>query len=949
MKRFFVTAFALILFIPGAAWILDGSRANGDNTSLKGFPIPDRTSIVQREYYLALEAWFDDSLPLSKTFKIAHNWLNYKLFSSSATPAVRVGIHGWLFPAPSPATTVDSPDLSAIGRRLLLTLHAAKHIVSAAGKEFLVTVVPTKATIYPEFTQHRNDALKGPLYQALLAANRQHPLEGLVQLEPALIKAKLNGSKVFHERSHLWSCDGARSAAEQILRAGRRPLPTGDAHVGATCPGPDDRLYRRLLGQQEAPDDPPGGHTAGPYLIGGPAAVVYGDEWLNRLLPFISRGFGSVDVIDANQTPTAGGNLLERSGDLIMIECAAAHLSRLHIDLEGLYRAAGAPLAGVVRRSVDLSASRAMADCALASTPDGLEIRASSTTAEFNLPPLDGSTTSIFRMAKLIFSDDHHGVVTTRFPAQVGAPFETPLSRENHVVLVPLPIADRVTLSVNPSPNPGVFILEQVELISFYGDNPPPPESQVQRDGDIYSGLAINPVKAPPALPAPRAGTPPHPTQALPALTLTDIEDGRVFQRRGHNADIVVSGTYHGTTGPVEARVVADTDNTVQVPWTVVDDAPENGVFTGILRHVPQGGWYRIEVRSGLTPWVVERGTNRWSVGMLVACIGQSNMREWFTTGEDDAPSSRLMIHRGGKWHVPASRGNGALALGNRLVEGLGIPVGLLDYSVNGSGLTAEADWGTGFWRDTAPDGIYRQFVDGVQRTGGSLEAVVWMQGEADAARGTITRQTYGQALARFVDDQLRIDIGNGSTRPQLPFLIIPLVRRPTGKDEPCQWIRQAQMDAIDGLDDCYLGATSMDLKNHGRQHLAPEAYTTLGRRTAQTILHLAGKTRYYRGPSVSGVTRASPTVVDVTVRHRGGNDFTPMAGITGFSVVAGDRDVEVVSAMRLNSTTIRLKLAAPLPAEYRVRYLYGAHPDVSGAVHDNTKLRLPLDPFDGS
>ncbi|MBR9985268.1 MAG: hypothetical protein KFF68_05100 [Desulfosarcina sp.] len=33
-------------------------------------------------------------------------------------------------------------------------------------------------------------------------------------------------------------------------------------------------------------------------------------------------------------------------------------------------------------------------------------------------------------------------------------------------------------------------------------------------------------------------------------------------------------------------------------------------------------------------------------------------------------------------------------------------------------------------------------------------------------------------------------------TRPRLPFLIIPLVKRPSGRDIPCQWIRDAQTDA---------------------------------------------------------------------------------------------------------------------------------------------------------
>lgn len=950
MKKILALTFVLLLTAPGLWWAIDQTRGNGDNTIRQGFPLPDHEIWLERGYYQAIDGWFDESLPLVSPLKKFHNWLNYHIFSASANPMVQVGIHGWLFPVADPAPGTATADLRASGRRLLLTLHAAENIISSTKRRFLMTVVPTKAAIYPEFTARRDTTLQTSLYPALLAANRRHPLKGLVPLEPALIKAKLNGQNVFHERSRRWSCPGATAAARQILHAAGRPLPPDDIHDGSTCPAPDDDLYRLLLGEELPQSDPQSGHAAGPYMIGGPVATLYGDEWLNRLLPFLSPAFSAIDVIDAGQTPTAGGNLLTRQSDLILIESTAAHLSRLHLDIEALYRAAEPELTGVVSRALDLETARAVADCALEMTPSGLEIRASNATATFALPPVAGSTAAIFRMLKLTFSAAHQGTVTIRSAPMDSAPIEKPLSRGTRFVLVPLPFEEKITLEVSPGTNPGVFLLEHAEQISFYGDHPPPlPAARpaVPAEGDIYSGLVINAIAPPPPVPeAPAAAE--HPTQTLPALSLTDIPTGRIFQRLGQSADIVVSGTYSGVSGPVEARVVLDDDGSVRMPWTMVDDAPQNGVFTGILHHVPEGGWYRLEVRSGLTPWTVHEGRNRWGVGMLVACIGQSNMREWFATGEDLIPSPRLMIHRSGQWHRPTRTGNGALALGNRLAARLGIPIGLLDYAVNGSGLTARADWGAGFWRDTAPDGIYRQFIDGVHRAGGAVEAVVWMQGEADAARGTISREAYRQALERFVDDQLRIDIGNGSTLPRLPFLMIPLVRRPTGKDQPCQWIRQAQMDVLDTIDTCYLAATSIDLKNHGRQHLVPEAYTTLGLRTAQTILFLAGKADYYRGPTVSTVTRASPTAIDITIRHRGGNDFTPATGITGFSVVSGDEVLPVSDARRRGPETIRLDMEHPLPPDFHVRYLYGAHPDTSGAVHDNTALHLPLDPFAG-
>ena len=114
-------------------------------------------------------------------------------------------------------------------------------------------------------------------------------------------------------------------------------------------------------------------------------------------------------------------------------------------------------------------------------------------------------------------------------------------------------------------------------------------------------------------------------------------------------------------------------------------------------------------------------------------------MKEWFHSGDSLKANSLIRKYTEKGWTDLGTSGNGAIAFGNRLVERLGIPVGLLDYSINGSGLCKKADWGTGYWENTAPDSIYNRFDDAVSKIGGALEFVIWFQGEADAARKTVT------------------------------------------------------------------------------------------------------------------------------------------------------------------------------------------------------------------
>lgn len=172
-------------------------------------------------------------------------------------------------------------------------------------------------------------------------------------------------------------------------------------------------------------------------------------------------------------------------------------------------------------------------------------------------------------------------------------------------------------------------------------------------------------------------------------------------------------------------------------------------------------------------------------VGILIACIGQSNMKEWFHTGGDLEADPHLRRFNADGWQDLGTRGNGAIAFGNRIIARTGVPVGLLEYAVNGSGLHHKADWGTGYWADTRTGSIYRQFVSAVDATGGKLEFVVWIQGEADAARGTVSGEEYQTALIRFINRQVRLDIANGSHRSELPFLVVAMVKRPGGETHP--------------------------------------------------------------------------------------------------------------------------------------------------------------------
>ena len=113
-------------------------------------------------------------------------------------------------------------------------------------------------------------------------------------------------------------------------------------------------------------------------------------------------------------------------------------------------------------------------------------------------------------------------------------------------------------------------------------------------------------------------------------------------------------------------------------------------------------------------------------------------------------------------------------------------------------------------------------------------------------------------------------------------------------------------------------------------------------------MLFLLGQASYYQGPQVSGAYQNGPDKIDILLSHHGGTDFGPAKGISGWEVIGRQGPVEIAGVVRLDAATLRIELASPAPGPLTVRYLYGARPDTSAAVHDNSPMELPLDPFEG-
>lgn len=446
-------------------------------------------------------------------------------------------------------------------------------------------------------------------------------------------------------------------------------------------------------------------------------------------------------------------------------------------------------------------------------------------------------------------------------------------------------------------------------------------------------------------------------TVTVPVATTYDVTtpaDGRIYPLSGvttGTASFTFSGTYSGTA-PDQWRLVNDGTSTpvTGLDWASFGTAPASGTFSQSVTAVPKGGWYNVQVRNSADTGNVEV-SGKVGAGVLVVVDGQSNAWLWFSPtayAGDSTLTPNALLRVAGKqasvansaWDVPATTTmNAAIACGNALVTALSCPVGLIDGSFDGSGLTVSGNGGQ--WISGGAAGnAYTSSAAAVTALVPSAIANVWIQGEADAGN-SVTQSNYYTALGQLFS--LR---RTALSQSSLPYIMVGLARDLTGTQTDTQRenIKLAQVQKC--ADANVYRVDRMDLPLHtDNVHHTATGFTTLGQRVARAILAAVGSVSTYRGPRIASVAQTSTlSVFDVTLTHDMGTDFTPSSGITGFRVTDAGTPATISSVVRQSANVARITLSATPSVMPVVQYLYGTNPTVTSALKDNGSLTLPLE-----
>lgn len=422
--------------------------------------------------------------------------------------------------------------------------------------------------------------------------------------------------------------------------------------------------------------------------------------------------------------------------------------------------------------------------------------------------------------------------------------------------------------------------------------------------------------------------------KASASVNLNQLQDRRVYQRSGSSFTLPLSGTYTGASTAIQARIINDADGTQVVGWTTVSASPTGGTWSGSIS-VPQGGWYKVQVRRG-TAGAAKTGTTKFSVGDVWLFAGQSQQARMSTLSASPPTPDPLTVYRNsnGLWQAPGeftgTNGNGGIQFLNLMRQYTGVPQAMAQTSVEGTAIT---DW-------ESSDSAFVNAKNRLQAIG-SIRGILWHQGGTGINDTALTKADYKTRLAA-------IRTGFAGVGSFSLFGVFPLMHRtdPTNSDAATQATRQAHYEYIaENPSTVNLGWTP-DVPMADDVHQTAAGSEVIAYAYAHSLLYSMGVVAQPNlGPRITGATRSGATVT-LSVTHNGGTSLKVNGAgqPTGFQVfsrgqVHSDGAALAISNVTLAASAITITLAANPGTAVDVYYQWGRFDNANPVFDDSVAL----------
>jgi hypothetical protein len=256
---------------------------------------------------------------------------------------------------------------------------------------------------------------------------------------------------------------------------------------------------------------------------------------------------------------------------------------------------------------------------------------------------------------------------------------------------------------------------------------------------------------------------------------------------------------------------------------------------------------------------------------MDVLVIGQSNASNWFNDFAFTASRPDTLGWNAGAWRPVL--GEGAVAFSGTIADATGETVRLLNAAQGSTSLTGQG----ASWLASGGASPYGKMLANVHASGLQPDAVIWIQGENDAASG-VSSAKYLAGLEQLFG-RIGHDFGN------IPFFLQPLILPQPGKDA----IVAAQHSFAASHANARLLAPSVELAGRDQLHFTPVSYNVLGDLMAREVLSQLSRPS---APQIFYGSQASDSLAATADADRvyGGTGDDTLQGLAGNDVLLGEQ-----------------------------------------------------------
>lgn len=434
-------------------------------------------------------------------------------------------------------------------------------------------------------------------------------------------------------------------------------------------------------------------------------------------------------------------------------------------------------------------------------------------------------------------------------------------------------------------------------------------------------------------------------TAAVNAITVAELVAEKIYPRNGTSAAVPLSITYTGTQPTsIEYQLYAVDRATVRQAWAAAGATIVAGGTATASPLMPQGQEkYTIAVRSKDASGVVLAtsvvSTNRFGVGLWIACAGSSSSTTWFGSGSGGSftpnTSTTSYADPNGFRNFDANGVISQAAL--YFAQQFGCVVGMLSVGQGGTTATDLANTGSSLWS---------YVVSGLTLIGNRLEGLWCSTGSNDASNNYLVTSV-DQHLGK-----LRTIISNVRTQvsqSMLPVLWSGMNSRPgssgnaAGQDPMSDWVRSAENILAYDANVFHVSALDLTVGPDG-VHLTGSGFQAQMARIQYVWIEAVKNGVYRRGPRITAFTFLGNAVTAaLEYRQPGASDFTPTTGAIGFTVTDASGTPGVVSVTRQDATHPKITFDRTLVAPVVAKFLSGGAPSIAAPIYDNATVPLPM------